>query len=315
MVIASVPRLVIIGEVPPGDIGADVVGLKAQNLMRMHEAGLPVPPAFVLSTAVCRGGRASGRPPDDLDSLLADGIAALERNTGLELGGRRRPLLIAARSGAAMSMPGMLDTVLNVSLCDSTVSGLLRATGDPRFVWDSYRRLVRQYGEVVCGLEAEPFDNVISTVMRRELVTDVDELDVAALREVTAGFLEVFATEAKEPFPQSPAAQLRGAALVVLSSWDSPRAVAYRRIERLDDSGGPAYDRCPPDQPFFGDPKATLANTSGRRGRPLGDPSSRVYRPPPRLRRFVISVDARVISVDSRVISVDPRGSWGQVVV
>jgi pyruvate, orthophosphate dikinase len=238
--IAPSPRLLVIGESSSARVGADEVGRKALNLMRMTEAGLPVPPAFVLSTAVCRDYHAGDRAPDDLDDLLAEGITALERSTGLEFGGRRRPLLVAARSGAAASMPGMLETVLNLGLCDSTISGLLRASGDPRFVWDSYRRLVRQYGEVVCGLDGARFDEVISTLMRRESVVEVDELDVAALRELTSRSLGVFANAAGEPFPQSPTAQLRGATLAVLRSWRSPRAAAYRRMEHLSNDGGTA---------------------------------------------------------------------------
>jgi pyruvate,orthophosphate dikinase len=233
-------RLVVLGDVPSAAVGVDEVGQKAFNLMRMTEAGLPVPPGFVLGTALCRDLRTTGRAPEDLDDLLAKGIGVLERVTGVRFGGRRRPLLVAARSGSARSMPGMLETVLNLGLCDATVSGLLRATGDPRFVWDSYRRLVRQYGEVVSGVDATLFDGVLAAVMRREGVAEADELDVAALREVTERSLDVFATAAHEPFPQSPTEQLRGAALAVLRSWDSPRAAAYRGIQQLGDDGGTA---------------------------------------------------------------------------
>ena len=238
--VGTAPRLLVIGDVPSGEVGVEAVGRKAFNLMRMVEAGLSVPPGFVLGTAMCRDYLATKQAPNDLDELLAEGIASLERASGLDFGGRRRPLLVAARSGAPTSMPGMLETVLNLGLCETTVNGLLRATGDPRFVWDSYRRLIRQYAQVVCGLDGAGFDAVTATVMRREAVEAIDELDVAALRELTSRFLDLFARAAGEPFPQSPTAQLRGAALAVLRSWDSPRARAYRRMEHLDDSGGTA---------------------------------------------------------------------------
>ena len=140
------------------DVDAGSVGAKAANLVRMARAGLPVPPGFVLDTSVCADYHARGERLDDgVRELVAEGVREVEHATGLRFGATRHPLLVSVRSGAAASMPGMLETILDVGLCDTTLPGLLRATGDPVFVWDSYRRLVQAYGEVVAGCAAEPF--------------------------------------------------------------------------------------------------------------------------------------------------------------
>ena len=141
----------------PARGGAEDVGNKAWNLMQMAEAGLPVPPAFVLPTAWCRR-----EQPDLLRQTLATGIARLQTATGLTFGGTRRPLLVSVRSGAAVSMPGMMETVLDVGLNADTVEGLIRMTGNPRLAWDSYRRLVQGYAEVVAHLQPAPFDVLVA---------------------------------------------------------------------------------------------------------------------------------------------------------
>ncbi len=150
--------------------------------MRMSESGLPVPPAFVLTTDLCRSYDDNGRRlPPEVEGLLRRGVAILEQATNRNFGGRRRPLLVSVRSGAAVSMPGMLDTILNIGLNDVTLPGLLRATGDPTFVWDSYRRFIQTYAEVVDGCRPEPFGAVIAEALAREGVPAVDELDVAGV--------------------------------------------------------------------------------------------------------------------------------------
>ncbi len=142
------------------------MGFKAWNLLRMAQMSLPVPPAFVLGTHYCvdPAARELASSPD----LWQAGLRALERATGLALGSARQPLLLSVRSGAPVSMPGMMETILNVGLCDATVGGLLRHTGNPRLVWDAYRRLVATYGEVVAGLPAQLFDEASTDAGRRE---------------------------------------------------------------------------------------------------------------------------------------------------
>jgi pyruvate,orthophosphate dikinase len=220
---------------------AEVVGGKAANLMRMAQAGLSVPPGFVLPTSLCRAFLQGGtRLPEGTADLLGQGIREVEKATGLSFGGDRRPLLVAVRSGAAVSMPGMLETILNVGLCERTLPALVRMTGNPRHAWDSYRRLIQGYAEAARGLPAEPFERVLGDLLRREGAVTVTELDVAALKDLTRAFLEQYQAAAGEPFPQEAAAQLAGAVAAVFRSWQSPRAVAYRRLHGLDDLAGTA---------------------------------------------------------------------------
>jgi len=233
--------LFVIGETGARDAGPEAVGAKAYNLMRMSEAGLRVPPGFVLGTRLCRDYHASGGGLGaDGGELLARGVRVIERATGLRFGAVRRPLLLAVRSGSAVSMPGMLETILNVGLSEATLPGLLRATGDPVFVWDSYRRLVQSYAEVVEGCPAGPFDAVLHEAMARSAVPVAAELDVGALRGVVQELQAAFHAVAGRPFPQDPMDQLRGAVEAVLRSWNGPRAVSYRALEGLDDLAGTA---------------------------------------------------------------------------
>ncbi len=233
--------LCVIGETRVGDVNIEDVGAKAYNLMRMTEAGLPVPPAFVLGTRVCRdyhgGGAQLGR---HVAGLAHRGVRRIERATGLQFGARRRPLLVAVRSGAAASMPGMMETILNIGLSDATLPGLLRATGDPVFVWDSYRRLIQSYGEVVEGCPAAPFAAVLSDATTRSGVPTVAELDVAALQSVVRNLQGVYQSIVGHPFPQDPMAQLLGAIEAVLRSWNGDRAVEYRTLEGLTHLTGTA---------------------------------------------------------------------------
>ena len=160
---------------PPG--GAESVGGKAFNLARMADAGLPVPPAFVLPTCWCRALRDGSAGEAAVAAALDEGIARLEAATGLGFGGGRRPLLVSVRSGAAVSMPGMMETVLDVGLNPAGVEGLLRLTGNPRLAWDSWRRLLQGYAEVVQGLPVAPFDELLAAAQ----VSDFDTFDYREL--------------------------------------------------------------------------------------------------------------------------------------
>jgi len=231
----------VIGVTSPREASAEMVGSKAFNLMLMSEAGLSVPQAFVLGTAVCRDFHEAGGHLDA--GMIADverGIREIEGSTGLRFGAGRRPLLLSVRSGAAVSMPGMLETILNVGLSDATLPGLLRATGDPVFVWDSYRRLVQAYAEVVDGCPTAPFDAVLRRTMDAYGVPTAAELDVAALQAVVREQQDVYHSLAGRPFPQDPTEQLLGAVTAVFRSWDSERARQYRSLQGLTDLIGTA---------------------------------------------------------------------------
>ncbi len=221
---------------PPG--GADVVGGKAFNLARMAVAGLPVPPAFVLPTAWCHRRGAADDPA--LAAALDSGIAGLEAATGLGFGARRRPLLVSVRSGAAVSMPGMLETVLDVGLNADSVEGLLLLTGNPRLAWDSYRRFVQGYAEVVLGLPPGPFDEIMARAMADGEVDAAAELDHRSLRRVTQAMLERAKALSGAPFPHDPRVQLRATTEAVFCSWDAPKAATYRRLNGIADDAGTA---------------------------------------------------------------------------
>ncbi|WP_338440205.1 PEP/pyruvate-binding domain-containing protein [uncultured Aquabacterium sp.] len=214
---------------------ADTMGFKAWNLLRMAHIGLRVPPAFVLGTAFCADADSrarAGRP-----ATWADGLHALEARCGQGLGDTRRPLLLSVRSGAPISMPGMMETLLNIGLCDATLPGLVRHSGNPRLAWDAYRRLVASYGEVVAGIPAERFEAQVATLAAGR---DERTLDFAELRTLTQQHLATYAREAGRPFPQDPTAQLSEAITAVLASWQAPKAVAYRRVNHLPDTLGTA---------------------------------------------------------------------------
>jgi pyruvate, orthophosphate dikinase len=217
-----------------GDAG--LMGLKAFALARMARLGLPVPPAFILGTPHCR--RCFQEPErfrKSLRGLLEEQMHWLQSVTDLGFGDPRKPLLVSVRSGAPVSMPGMLDTLLNVGLCDATVRGLLRITGNPRLVWDSYRRLVQGFAEVVYSAPPQPFTDALEATLAREQAGRVQELDHLSLSQLAQTNLRLFAEVTGNPFPQNPFDQLGLAVQAVIASWNSPRAVEYRRLYRMED--------------------------------------------------------------------------------
>jgi len=235
----------ILPHAAPPKGGAKEVGGKAWGLMRMAAAGLPVPAGFVLPTSWCRllRGRCAGDSTlkaSAIPEALDQGIEILERATGLGFGSARRPLLVSVRSGAEVSMPGMLETVLDVGLNPETVEGMIRLTGNPRLTWDSYRRLVQSYAEVVEGLPAGAFDELVAQALAEAPVETERELDYSALRKLTRAMLDRFEKLAGKPFPHNPREQLVSAAGAVLRSWDAPKAASYRRLNGIDDHGGTA---------------------------------------------------------------------------
>ena len=214
----------------------DAMGFKAFNLARMARLGLPVPPAFVLGTSHCRDYHLEPeRCRKTLPALLAEQLHWLETVTQLGFGDTRRPLLLSVRSGAPVSMPGMMDTLLNIGLCDATSRGLLRMTGNPRQVWDLYRRLVAGFAEVVFGADPAPFRAAQQELLARQQVERVRELDYQGLSELTGIYLRLCQELTGKPFPQSPALQLELAVQAVFASWNAPRAITYRSLYAIPD--------------------------------------------------------------------------------
>jgi pyruvate,orthophosphate dikinase len=228
----------ILPRAPLAPGGAEEVGNKAWNLMRLAQAGLPVPPAFVLPTTWRRRKRAADHPA--LPKALADGIGRLEAATGVAFGAARRPLLVSVRSGAAVSMPGMMEAELDVGLNGESVEGLIRLTGNPRLAWDSYRRFVQGYAEVVANLPTAPFDALVAEALAREEADNERELDHRALRALTLAMLERYFVLTGAAFPADPHEQLTAAAAAVFRSWDAPKAASYRRLNGISDEIGTA---------------------------------------------------------------------------
>ncbi|HWU00712.1 MAG TPA: PEP/pyruvate-binding domain-containing protein [Terriglobales bacterium] len=222
-------------------VGAEAIGSKAAQLAVMSRLGLPVPPAFVMPTRFC----APINSGDDnaLESLqdgLRQGIAQLEAATGRHFGDRRKPLLVSVRSGAAKSMPGMLETILNVGLNPDSLRGLIRLTGNPRLAWDSYRRFIQGYAEVVLELSPTLFEAALAEMLKSEQVASEAELDAEALERLTQAYREIAQHVSKTRLPDDPMEQLLAAAIAVFRSWESPRAQEYRRLNALEGLSGTA---------------------------------------------------------------------------
>ena len=223
----------------PGSI--DEIGFKAFNLMAMTAAGLPVPPGFVLTTGFARQAvTGAGRATSELRAALADGVRHIERESGLGFGARRRPLLVSVRSGAPVSMPGMMETLLDVGVNDLTVDAIIRSTGNPRLAWDCYRRLVQGFAEVVHDCPANAFASGLEECMRACGASSPREIDFRSLTALTRDYLALFEELTGEPFPQDPMLQLEQAAVAVVRSWHSEKAVTYRRARNIGDSPGTA---------------------------------------------------------------------------
>ncbi|QTL02563.1 pyruvate, phosphate dikinase [Aquabacter sp. L1I39] len=219
---------------------ADEIGAKAANLARMAALGLPVPPAFVLPIALC-GAVIRGEPDaaQQVAQALEEGMAFLEEATGRAFGDARRPLLVSVRSGAARSMPGMLETVLDVGCTLPAVRGLVRLSGNPHLAWDCRRRFLESFGSVVLGMDAAAFADAAEGLARSEAVGEVSGLDGEALERLCAIHLHLI-EDADELVPDTPHAQLEAAAAAVYQSWNSPRARTYRKLEKLEHLAGTA---------------------------------------------------------------------------
>src|SRR5580658_3481755 len=221
----------------------NLLGGKGANLAEMASIGLPVPPGFTITTEVCTAFYDNKQQyPVDLSGQLDDALARIEAAVGQKFGDAGNPLLVSVRSGARVSMPGMMDTVLNLGLNDITVEGLAREAGDARFAWDSYRRFIQMYGSVVLGVDHHHFEEIIEHAKRETGVIEDTALTVDDWRRVVAAYKDLVKAETKTPFPTDPHEQLWGAIGAVFGSWMNPRAITYRRLHDIPAAWGTAVN-------------------------------------------------------------------------
>src|SRR5205823_3293478 len=205
--------------------------------------GVPVPAGFTVTTDACRAYMQNGKTlPDGLEPEIEKHLRALEERTGKRFGDPENPLLVSVRSGAAVSMPGMMDTILNLGLNDESVEGLAAGTGNRRFAYDSYRRLIQMYGEVVDGIDAERFERALTDLKKERGVQQDVDLSADDLGELVGTFKRIYEEEIGRPFPQDAGEQLGRAVRAVFDSWDTPRAQVYRRANRIPDDLGTAVN-------------------------------------------------------------------------
>jgi pyruvate,orthophosphate dikinase len=221
----------------------NLLGGKGANLAEMSSLGLPVPPGFTITTGCCTHFYANERQyPADLKAQVADGLKRVEELTGKRFGDPANPLLVSVRSGARASMPGMMDTVLNLGLNDETVEGLAKLSGDRRFAFDSYRRFIQMYSNVVLGLDHHMFEEILDEHKERLDVTVDTALSADDWEKVVGAYKEAVAQDMGQPFPQDPQAQLWGAVGAVFESWMNDRAKFYRRMHDIPESWGTAVN-------------------------------------------------------------------------
>ena len=222
----------------------DLLGGKGANLAEMTRLGLPVPPGFTITTDACRAYLADGAVPDELAVQVTTALRGVEEELGRELGAAKDPLLVSVRSGAKFSMPGMMETVLNIGLNDASVVGLGEVSGDERFAWDSYRRLIQMFGKTVLDIDGDHFSRVLDAKKAERGVGLDYELSVDALRELVEEYKAIVKEHAGIDFPQDPRSQLDMATEAVFRSWNTERAHIYRRREKIPHDLGTAVNVC-----------------------------------------------------------------------
>jgi pyruvate,orthophosphate dikinase len=220
----------------------DLLGGKGANLAEMTNLGLPVPPGFIITTEACRYYLEQGSTPAGLDEEIAAHLEALEQAMDRKLGDPADPLLVSVRSGAKFSMPGMMDTVLNIGLSDESVQGLAKQAGNERFAWDAYRRLLQMFGKTVLDVDGEHFEHAIDEAKKAKGVRNDLDLDAADLQALVDTFKGIVKAQAGRDFPQDPREQLDLAIKAVFNSWNSDRAILYRRQERIPTDLGTAVN-------------------------------------------------------------------------
>ncbi|NDZ77274.1 pyruvate, phosphate dikinase [Streptomyces sp. SID10853] len=222
----------------------DLLGGKGANLAEMTNLGLPVPPGFTITTEACKTYLDSGDEPVELRDEVSAHLAALEKTMGKKLGQADNPLLVSVRSGAKFSMPGMMDTVLNIGLSDKSVTGLTKQSGDERFAWDSYRRLIQMFGKTVLDVDGELFEEALEAAKKAKKVSVDTDLEAGDLKKLVTRFKKIVKESAGRDFPQDPREQMDLAIRAVFESWNTDRAKLYRRQERIPGDLGTAVNIC-----------------------------------------------------------------------
>ena len=220
----------------------DLLGGKGANLAEMTKLGLPVPPGFTITTDACREYMKQGGVPEELAPAVTENLASVEEKMGRKLGDPDNPLLVSVRSGAKFSMPGMMNTVLNIGLNDESVLGLAKVSGNERFAWDSYRRLVQMFGDTVLGVDGALYLDALDNIKERRGVHFDHELSAEDLKELVVEFKQITKEAAGRDFPQDPREQLDLGIEAVFLSWNTERAKIYRRRERISDDLGTAVN-------------------------------------------------------------------------
>ncbi len=221
----------------------NLLGGKGANLAEMSRLGLPVPPGFTITTEVCTHYNANNKSyPEDLNQDIKNALGAIEIELKSDFGSVENPLLLSVRSGARVSMPGMMDTVLNLGLNDETVEGLAKRSGDARFAYDSYRRFIQMYGNVVMGVDHHSFEDVLDSFKRRNDIREDTEITAEDWQDIIADYKDVVDCEVGTPFPQDVEKQLWGAITAVFESWNTARALTYRRLNDIPDTWGTAVN-------------------------------------------------------------------------
>ena len=219
-----------------------ILGGKGASLAEMTRIGLPVPSGFTITTEVCRYFTKNGKYPDGLWDGVLEHMKELEKKTGKKFGDSENPLLVSVRSGAPISMPGMMDTILNLGLNDVSVKGLQKQTGDERFAYDSYRRLIQMFGNVVMGVPHDKFEKILTEKKKEKNVKSDTDLTADDWKDVIEKYKELIKTETKKEFPQDPYEQLKMAVDAVFKSWDNPRAIVYRKANKIPNDLGTAVN-------------------------------------------------------------------------
>jgi pyruvate,orthophosphate dikinase len=220
----------------------DLLGGKGANLAEMVRIGLPVPPGFTITTHACREYLQSGNFPKTLIAEIDAALNDLEKQTGKKFGGVENPLLVSVRSGAKFSMPGMMETVLNVGMTPEVTDSLADSTGNARFAWDSYRRFIEMFGKIVCDIDPSEFHKVQERIASSVGVADIQLFDVQALKQLCDGFKKVVSLAIGQEFPKDPREHLIRSVEAVFKSWNSERAQMYRRRERIPSDLGTAVN-------------------------------------------------------------------------